>query len=472
MMPRAWREKMGWTSASARLLFCVYFGMVVLRLMWLAWCWSHYPHLLQTPDSPTYIQPAEALLRDGRFSVAPGSAEPEIIRTPGYPLFLAAHFALFGSAAWPPLLTQVLLNSLAALLVYELARRLGGGWAALFALMLYVLDLNSHYAALMLTTEAMFTTLLLSGLFALLPVVQPPTMGRSNGISHLRVGVAAVLFCAATWMRPITYFALPVLGAALVFVMWRRAGLALAIRTGLAWGLPVVVLIGGWQLRNLAVAGYSGFSAIQSTNLLFYRAGGVVMYRDQIDFAQAQARLREQVRPYAGLPPAQRLAQWDALAKSILIAHPGLVARGMLLGLKKMLYYADDGMVWVLLTGTIPQLDIYSTFTSLNWREYYQLWFVEQPRRAAISFFCAAHLYLSLALAAWAALRLIRRPHSRLAVLLVGGLLVYQLLISAGPEAYTRFRIPIAPLLYVLAGCGLMEFRREGNQKKRLPQLT
>ena len=43
----------------------------------------------------------------------------------------------------------------------------------------------------------------------------------------------------------------------------------------------------------------------------------------------------------------------------------------------------------------------------------------------------------------------------RVAILLMAGLIVYFVVLSAGPMAYSRLRVPFAPLLAVCAARGL-----------------
>ena len=47
------------------------------------------PELVMRTDTATYLGPALSLLHDGTYSTAPGSGIPALVRTPGYPLFLA-----------------------------------------------------------------------------------------------------------------------------------------------------------------------------------------------------------------------------------------------------------------------------------------------------------------------------------------------------------------------------------------------
>jgi hypothetical protein len=60
------------------------------RVGWSAWVAHAHAEAATSPDTPSYIGPARALIDDGRFSLSPHDATPMFFRTPGYPAFLAA----------------------------------------------------------------------------------------------------------------------------------------------------------------------------------------------------------------------------------------------------------------------------------------------------------------------------------------------------------------------------------------------
>jgi 4-amino-4-deoxy-L-arabinose transferase-like glycosyltransferase len=79
-----------------------------------------------TGDALIYGGIAKNLMLSGRYALTVGTGEtyPTLIRLPGYPIFLAACFKLFGienyaSAAW----VQIVLDLIACLLLADLARR-------------------------------------------------------------------------------------------------------------------------------------------------------------------------------------------------------------------------------------------------------------------------------------------------------------------------------------------------------------
>jgi len=88
------------------------------------WMLKHFFEV--TGDALIYGGIAKNLLLSGRFALTVGTGEtyPTLIRLPGYPLFLAACFRIFGmenyaSAAW----VQIVLDLGACLLLADLARR-------------------------------------------------------------------------------------------------------------------------------------------------------------------------------------------------------------------------------------------------------------------------------------------------------------------------------------------------------------
>jgi hypothetical protein len=89
------------------------------------WMFRHF--FQANGDALVYGAIAKNLLLHGRYSLSPPSGEifPTLIRLPGYPLFLAACFKLFGmenyaSAAW----LQIALDMASCLLLADFARRI------------------------------------------------------------------------------------------------------------------------------------------------------------------------------------------------------------------------------------------------------------------------------------------------------------------------------------------------------------
>jgi hypothetical protein len=85
------------------------------------------PHAVVQVDSASYLRPALALLNDSHFLQSRGSHQPEFVRTPGYPAFIAFVYLVFGVSHAALLLAQVVVSTLTVLVVWRLGVRM---WSA------------------------------------------------------------------------------------------------------------------------------------------------------------------------------------------------------------------------------------------------------------------------------------------------------------------------------------------------------
>jgi 4-amino-4-deoxy-L-arabinose transferase-like glycosyltransferase len=130
------------------------------------WFIAHLPVL--TGDTLTYGDIAKNLIRHGVYgftdSTVPGGVRPTLIRLPGYPLFLAACFRLFGMEHYHAVMNvQAGIDLLTCWLVFALARRLFGDRAGLAVLWLAALcPFTANYVASPLTESLVLATIALA----------------------------------------------------------------------------------------------------------------------------------------------------------------------------------------------------------------------------------------------------------------------------------------------------------------------
>ncbi|MDW8335001.1 MAG: glycosyltransferase family 39 protein, partial [Bacteroidia bacterium] len=128
----------------------------------------------QMPDTGRYIRLSDAVLR-GDFNFDDGM----FIVAPLYPFFVAIHKAIFG-AFWTPALitTQILLDGLAGLTLYRLAKLLFvGPAAAALTAVLYALNPSTMWFSPTIGQEALFMSLLI---FAVYYLVKSLKTGRTR----------------------------------------------------------------------------------------------------------------------------------------------------------------------------------------------------------------------------------------------------------------------------------------------------
>ena len=396
-------------------------------------------HRFFTSDAEGYV----ALARDLRA----GYLQPEsplfaagLLRTPGYPLFVAVVLRLTGSVA-AVVAIQILLAVATVLVVYLLGRELLSNRAAAIGAMVLALDPASVIYTNQLQPEALFTALVTC---AMLAWVRAQAKGSVRGAA-----VAGLCLGLAILIRPIALY-LP-----LVLLAWSFRSLA---RNRLWAGLlaPVFLLAGGWIARNAAVTGVPLLSTIQGVNLLEYRAAGALAHESAVTLEAARDELRARLAPrvLTAANPAEVSRAQTLLAFEVLREHP----RGWIMT-------TADG-AFRLLAGTGQ-----TALSRISGNDGLGVARGPWPMVTALvlTFAVAAPLLGALAgvVALW-------RDGRRPAVTLLVGMAAYFVLIPAGPEANTRFRVPAEPFLGLLAGAGVVaaiERATASGQRAEGPRL-
>jgi hypothetical protein len=365
------------------------------------------------PDSFTYLAPAGNLLRGLGFTHDNGIIET--LRTPGYPLLLAA----FGMHVVPVIVLQHLLNIVLAVSIYLLVmRRLESRFIGLTAAILFATDTPTLHYANKILTETLFTALLFV-VFALVLYAK-------------KLPLAGLLTGALVLIRPvaIVYFVVVAICLALRRVRVRT----IAVYAALALVLPL-----GWGLRNLHHTGVFTISSIGGMNLLSYRAAGALAIEDDGNFeadladeskglegdADTEIESRLHIPDAEELPEAIRSQYYSEIGWQVLRQHPRAAAMLTVRGL--LVNFFDSRWEGLEIVSSVP-----STIVKLGLDAFTAILFVFAVIGTA---------------ALW------RRDRDL--AMIIGATVVYFLLISAGGEAEARFRVPVVPLYMIAAAAGL-----------------
>lgn len=171
-------------------------AFLVRGLFLVAW----RPGEVLTNDAAGYDVLAMMLLERGEFGVRPG--QPLANLQPGYPLFLAGVYALFGHHLWAARGAQALVGALTALLAFLLGRRLFGERAGILAAGGVALSPELVAASSLLLTEVWFAFLLSVAVWAFLAGESSGSPARSVA-AGLAVGVASLTRGAALVLLPV-----------------------------------------------------------------------------------------------------------------------------------------------------------------------------------------------------------------------------------------------------------------------------
>ena len=390
---------------------------------------AHFRDFL-SPDSISYLVGASNLAAGRGFTNSLG--DPETIRTPGYPLllvpFLRAGVDLTYLVALQHL-ASVLLAVATAAFAFQMS---GSRRQALVAGVVMCLDLPTLVVGNSVLTETFFTAVVAISLWLLWRAAQSPD--RPWGLSIL----SGLLAGASVLIRPITLFFL--VPAVVFLVLVRKRFKATAV-CSFALSFAIFPLL--WTVRNYHEAGYPGLSTLPAWDMLGFRAAGVLAIDDPGDFQanleRRQQQLQKQVcdqlqavdasecRP---LIEEQRLIPvksqyYMRLGRSIVEQHPVAYAKLSLRGVALILLGNDADLaaqVTGMRAGVAARVMLIYTLPLLGFA-LLGAWTLWKQQRA---FFYLAALTLA-----------------------------YFLVVSAGAEAYSRFRVSFMPLYALLVASGL-----------------
>jgi 4-amino-4-deoxy-L-arabinose transferase-like glycosyltransferase len=350
-------------------------------------------------------------------------------RTPGYPLFIRAIFDVFGRHYAAIISVQLIISVATVVVTYWLARMFLPSRYALIAAAGLAVDPASIVFANQMLTESLFTLLL---------TVAIALIVRSWQKRSLPTATAAGLFLGLSMLvRPVAEY-LPVFLALTLFLIGRvrrqHAGaIALAFIVGFA--LPS----GAWLVRNYEKTGVPIISTIDGHNMLQYRAvGALVEAGEPRQLAQHYVLVRLAPHVHPGDNAARVSRAELSVGASILAEHPLGAFKDWLKGEAKLLLGPARSETATLLTGreTVDQ----------TWLRALVL--VDQLTTIAILLAAGAGMIMLL---------FGRIKVSELWLLV--STVAYLVIISGGHEAYSRFRVPITPLLVVLGATAVMSWR-------------
>ncbi len=341
-------------------------------------------------DAVLYDQLATSLVNGYGFSKGPG--EPQTaVRGPGYPLFVAGFYALFGHHVLPVYLMQILLDALTLLLLHRFALdMIGHARGAFIAAAFYALYPPFIQQAISLYSETLYGLLLLASLWVFWWATRRG-QGRWFALCGLVLGLA-------TLVRPVTLL-FPIWLGACLWPMRRRVGIWRPTLVLIAF---FVLVLTPWTMRNQRLFGtFVPVSTLSGLN--FYQAHVGIDQADALRVrrpTEAISLLRRQLAE-RGIPPdSLNEAQFDRAAQRealVLIAqHP---ARYFYLFLNRFLrlwlnvgYYGRPSLASLFLAGANGLLLLGMV---LAWVRYRGAWWTAAlPSLAVVIYFTLFHMVI------------------------------------------------------------------------------
>lgn len=366
-------------------------------------------------------------------------------RTPGYPAFVAAVYALFGVQPWVVLALHVLVDATTIALTYALGLWLFSPIVASAASLLLAVDPTSLFTSSSLLTDSLFALLFLCSVALFL---------RGLDAARLRWALATGLALGlAAWVRPSAQY-LPVL---LVFAALCRAGWPWRRRIafGCATVLAFLLTISPWLVRNHQQFDAWGLATVKGETLLNWQAAFMLVWRDHKTVEAVRKELAQEARAAGwveGGNPFANAAVQEQVALRHIRANPEAYASAMLRGMAFM--YLNTGTDRI--AGKLGIVD--PTAPRVNRRNDPSLSSMFEralrdkgPARLALGAALATINLLQYALALAGCWIAWRNPRWRWLALFFM-LLVAYFTVTSGVSAEARYKMPVTPLYLLLAG--------------------
>jgi 4-amino-4-deoxy-L-arabinose transferase-like glycosyltransferase len=352
-------------------------------------------------DAQSYLRMADWICGrpDGLFTV---------LHAPGYAFFLCGTYVALGKPLLFTLFVQAGVGALTVPLAFRLANRLGGPAAGFYAVLWTALDPFQIYFSSYFLTETLFTTLLLAVLVLFLELAKNASLYKAI--------LTGSLFGLATIVRGVL---LPYIGAFAAYFLWRQPR---------RW--PLAALMTGLALLPVAAWAFVAHSQIGHWVIVEVHKGRIVYegLNEEIGDAKAQEEwIARLVQEEASQSDGDKV-RWD-----------DLLWKRSLDRIRQ-----DPAAVLALMLRKIPKL-----WRLMPYREYYG---------AAARWISFAYMAPLVLFAALGALGMIRERATRETGLLLVGFIATYTLMMCFFWVQVRYRIPLHPLLAVLAGHALARF--------------
>lgn len=408
-------------------------------------------------DQITYVQRAEDLL-DGKGYTGsyqswvrhkgerqlrnlPRYLGAGAYQAPGFPAFIALVMKVAGRDLLWVKLAQVVLGAATAWFVYAIGRDALSHAAGLCAGWLYALDPTFVAFTHFVFTETLFVFLFTAALWLWM---------RTGALSMGRAVAAGVLFAAAAYVKSSVLYLLPLLGAWLV---WReRARYGAALRFCLVAAVAWAACVAPWTARNYRVHG--GLVLIDSSGPFnLWRGHNPGAYRRRAAGSDWNVRFAPPFEGFSIAPVSEAGGSAVAdLARERFDTELPSDLQVMRAAKEAAVEFALDDPVWTAHRAWYKVVDLWNP-TSFLMRHLERNGYGELPRwlARALSWSCVLSYLFVWAAAAPALWRYRRTALGGMVLLLV----YYYTFVHAATFGLTRFRLPVMPMVMVLAGATL-----------------
>lgn len=375
-----------------------------------------------------------------------------------------------------------LLGTATGILVFKLARVIAGARAANCAVLLYCLEPSTFHYSTVVMTEMPFTFCLTLSLWFLYRTLERGMLSSAMA-SGVWMGIA-------TLVRPILFFAFaPVAITICILSIRANNGLRRSLTLGAVVLCAAVLSVAPWQLRNWVRTGDASLSQVENANLYFFDAAAVLgrLSGESVQIVQQRLGMSEFTyrfgfaateaeafgsRRYTDLYPSSATASVVELghgyrdrALAVLRAHPWAALRVRARALA-LLLAAPNTIFWSYHYGWFhPDAEFRDLYLYPHLLDSMRYLFHTNRKLFLASLALFLPVLAIYFLALWGLKTMTEPLRALLSVLLAYLFLVSS--VPGGPD--DRLRVPMFPMLCVMAGIGVASLRQKPGPIRAKP---
>lgn len=412
---------------------------------------------ISQPDTDTYVIPAQFIATHHGFwhsLIYVTMFE----RTPGYPLFLAAVFSLFGMHLAPVVFAQILLSSVLMICAYFIAKRLFSTSVGLIAAV--VVSFNF----LFITYSYFILSDIMSAIWLSLFFALGVSFYQGSRYPKAIVLLMGLVLAIATLTRPMNYYLiLPVIIGTVIYCCRAHFSVQKAIALVLCLTLPTVLFVGGWQLRNKVRFDTFAYSNIAAYNLYWQFSAGIMQKNKSMTHDQAVSYLKSKIKNLDGMTVREANSVMIKKSFEIFKRYPGDLLLQMLSGFPKLMLSTDPSILWFVAPKTDFNVihDLKADLLKLNLKKLYHK--TSMRDRLNLLVLIVTEIIAILGFLFGITGIIASRDRFRkmdMAQLFLTGCLLYYIILSSNFISYARFRVPFELILNIYASYGVVCFFR------------
>lgn len=403
-------------------------------------------------DSYLYKESALTILSSGTFSLSREFSDiPMLIRTPGYPIFIAIIYKIFGNRDLFLIMSNVILSCLSIILVHKILKSIASIMTTKIGTSLYAFEPLSISLIYYVLPQILFQFLIFLIIMFSLRII-------NNHFSSNNWFILGLLLSFSSIVKPVSfYLILPFYLGVFCFLIVRKIHFLSIIKYLSLVSIPLIIIVGGWLFRNYLITGNLLISHIQALDLFYFKAPAVLSIKEDIPFEQARVEIvgERDVWPWIlKNPRSNDILELEKLGKDILINNPIITGKIIIEGIINTLFSPGDGQFYsVLGKGHIKAGPLGDLFR-LNLREFYDVWVLKEPFLFILFILFSIYLVIIYVGLLGYVTNYFSKGFELWVHLFLTLTLFYFVIISGGLETYYRFRNPMIPFVIILSAKG------------------